>query len=71
MTPLRPTSAVVDLAALRSNYEAVRARIGPETAILAAVTDAGYATASIDDRPFRSGSLNAIGRPIPLTPAGH
>src|SRR5262245_34208674 len=40
------------------------------TAILAAVVDAGYATASIDDRPFRSGSLNAIGRPIPLLPAG-
>lgn len=34
--------------------------------ILAAVRRAGYATATIDERPFRSGSLNAIGRPIPL-----
>jgi pyridinium-3,5-biscarboxylic acid mononucleotide sulfurtransferase len=39
------------------------------TAIIAAVKQAGYTTASIDDRPFRSGSLNAIGRPIPLRPA--
>ena len=39
------------------------------TAIVAAVTRAGYANASIDERPFRSGSLNAIGRPIPLHPA--
>ena len=39
------------------------------TSILAAVRGAGYACASIDDRPFRSGSLNAIGRPIPLRPA--
>jgi uncharacterized protein len=39
------------------------------TAILLAVTRAGYATAAIDERPFRSGSLNAIGRPIPLSPA--
>jgi pyridinium-3,5-biscarboxylic acid mononucleotide sulfurtransferase len=38
------------------------------TAILSAVTRAGYATATIDERPFRSGSLNAIGRPIPLQP---
>jgi pyridinium-3,5-biscarboxylic acid mononucleotide sulfurtransferase len=39
------------------------------TAIIAAVKQAGYTTASIDDRPFRSGSLNAIGRSIPLRPA--
>jgi uncharacterized protein len=39
------------------------------SAIVLAVTRAGYATASIDGRPFRSGSLNAIGRPIPLSPA--
>jgi pyridinium-3,5-biscarboxylic acid mononucleotide sulfurtransferase len=39
------------------------------TSVLEAVLKAGYATASIDDRPFRSGSLNAIGRPIPLSPA--
>jgi uncharacterized protein len=46
----------------RTRDESVR------TAILAAVEQAGYATASIDDRPFRSGSLNAIGRTIPLRP---
>ena len=40
------------------------------TAILAAVRRAGYASASIDDRPFRSGSLNVVGRPIPLLPVG-
>jgi uncharacterized protein len=40
------------------------------SAIVAAVTRAGYATAAIGERPFRSGSLNAIGRPIPLHPAG-
>lgn len=39
------------------------------SAILAAVRLAGYAAAAVDDRPFRSGSLNAIGRPIPLSPA--
>src|SRR5262245_36319250 len=39
------------------------------TRILLAVMRAGYATAAIDERPFRSGSLNAIGRPIPLSPA--
>ena len=39
------------------------------SAILATVQLAGYASATVDDRPFRSGSLNAIGRPIPLTPA--
>ncbi len=39
------------------------------SAILAAVQLAGYASATVDDRPFRSGSLNAIGRPIPLSPA--
>lgn len=39
------------------------------TAILAAVARAGYATATIDERPFRSGSLNAVGRPIPLRPS--
>jgi pyridinium-3,5-biscarboxylic acid mononucleotide sulfurtransferase len=39
------------------------------SAILAAVRQAGYTTARIDERPFRSGSLNAIGRPIPLLPA--
>ena len=47
----------------RAREEPVRA------AILAAVIDAGYGTATIDDRAFRSGSLNAIGRPIPLSPA--
>ena len=52
--------------------ELIRALVEPaRAAILRAVTIAGYATATIDDRPFRSGSLNAIGRPIPLTPAAH
>ncbi|HET8526582.1 MAG TPA: ATP-dependent sacrificial sulfur transferase LarE [Actinomycetota bacterium] len=50
--------------------ELIRALVEPaRTAILRAVTNAGYATATIDERPFRSGSLNAIGRPIPLSPA--
>lgn len=39
------------------------------SAIVASVREAGYETASIDERPFRSGSLNAIGRPIPLMTA--
>ena len=39
------------------------------SAIVAAVQEAGYVTAAVDDQPFRSGSLNAIGRPIPLSPA--
>jgi pyridinium-3,5-biscarboxylic acid mononucleotide sulfurtransferase len=39
------------------------------TEIILAVRRAGYAEAAIDERPFRSGSLNAIGRPIPLSPA--
>ena len=52
--------------------ELIRALVEPaRAAILRAVTIAGYATATIDERPFRSGSLNAIGRPIPLTPAAH
>lgn len=47
-----------------------RALVEPtKTAILRAVTRAGYRTAVIDEEPFRSGSLNAIGRPIPLSPA--
>jgi pyridinium-3,5-biscarboxylic acid mononucleotide sulfurtransferase len=51
--------------------ELERAREEPaRTAIRSAVIRAGYATASIHDRPFRSGSLNAIGRPISLLPVG-
>jgi len=50
--------------------ELERARQEPlRTAIERAVVEAGYATAVIDERPFRSGSLNAIGRPIPLSTA--
>ena len=51
--------------------ELARALDGPvRAAIERAVTRAGYAAATIDERPFRSGSLNAIGRPIPLLPVG-
>ena len=51
--------------------ELARALDGPvRAAIERAVIDAGYATATIGERPFRSGSLNAIGRPIPLLTAG-
>lgn len=46
-----------------------RALDGPvRAAIVSAVLSAGYASVSIDDRPFHSGSLNAVGRPIALRP---
>jgi alanine racemase len=42
MPQVRPTTAVVDLAALRHNLDVVRSKLGPDTGVLAAVKGDAY-----------------------------
>lgn len=62
MGPIRPTTATVDLGALRRNFEAVRARVAPRVKVLAAVKGDAYGHGAVPvARALEAAGCDALG----------